>query len=185
MFQYPQNPANTPAPYSALSSLLVLICSGIALFGPLLSEIRPGLSEAVRSSPYRSAFDLHVSHLLLAEALSKLPPTKSFASALPWCYMYTPHMAKSSPHFFRQTLEKLAEEPPTTKTALLHSLLPQIQVALRSGKTLKQVWQRLAEDGLDISCETFCRLIRRERAKPRATATPNGNHTGEPVSLSE
>lgn len=83
-------------------------------------------------------------------------------------------MAKSSPHFFRQTLEKLAEEPPTTKTALLHSLLPQIQVALCSGKTLKQVWQRLSEDGLDISCETFCRLVRRARAKTHASATPSG-----------
>ena len=84
--------------------------------------------------------------------------------------MYTPRMTKSSPHFYRQTLEKLAEEPPTTKTALLRFLLPQIQVALRSGKTLKQVWQRLSEDGLDISCETFCRLIRRARAKPHASA---------------
>ena len=83
-------------------------------------------------------------------------------------------MTKSSPHFYRQTLEKLAEEPPTTKTALLRSLLPQIQVALGSGKTLKQVWQRLSEDGLDISCETFCRLIRRARAKPHATAAPSG-----------
>jgi hypothetical protein len=83
-------------------------------------------------------------------------------------------MTKSSPYFYRQTLEKLAEEPPTTKTALLRSLLPQIQVALRSGKTLKQVWQRLSEDGLDISCETFCRLVRRARAKPRPSAAPSG-----------
>lgn len=88
--------------------------------------------------------------------------------------MYTPQMTKSSPHFYRQTLEKLAEEPPSTKTALVRSLLPQIQVALRSGKTLKRVWQRLSEDGLDISCETFCRLIRRARAKPQASAAPSG-----------
>jgi hypothetical protein len=88
-------------------------------------------------------------------------------------YVYT-IMTKSSPYFYRQTLEKLAEEPPTTKTALLRSLLPQIQVALRSGKTLKQVWQRLSEDGLDISCETFCRLVRRARAKPRPSAAPSG-----------
>ena len=88
--------------------------------------------------------------------------------------MYTPDMMKSSPHFYRQTLEKLAEEPPTTKTALLRSLLPQIQIALRSGKTLKQVWQRLSEDGLDMSCETFCRLVRRTRAKPHASAAPGG-----------
>jgi len=83
-------------------------------------------------------------------------------------------MAKSSPHFYRQTLEKLAEEPPTTKTALLRSLLPQIQLALRSGKTLKQVWQRLSEDGLEMGCETFCRLVRRARAKTHVSATPSG-----------
>jgi hypothetical protein len=99
--------------------------------------------------------------------------------------MYTPHTTKSSPHFFRLTLEKLAEVPPTTKTALLHSLLPQIQVALRSGKTLKQVWQRLSEDGLDISCETFCRLIRRARAKPRASAAPSGKSVEEPAASTQ
>jgi len=90
-------------------------------------------------------------------------------------------MTKSSPYFYRQTLEKLAEEPPTTKTALLRFLLPQIQVALRSGKTLKQVWQRLSEDGLDISCETFCRLIRRARAKPRPSAAPSGKSLEVPA----
>ena len=93
--------------------------------------------------------------------------------------MYTPNMTKSSPHFYRQTLEKLAEEPPTTKTALLRFLLPQIQLALRSGKTLKQVWQRLSEDGLDISCETFCRLVRRARTKPRPSAAPGGKSADE------
>ena len=99
--------------------------------------------------------------------------------------MYTPNMTKSSPHFYRQTLEKLAEEPPTTKTALLRFLLPQIQVALRSGKTLKQVWQRLSEDGLDISCETFCRLIRRARAKPHASAALSGKSVEEPAASTQ
>ena len=99
--------------------------------------------------------------------------------------IYTPIMTESSPHFYRQTLEKLAEEPPTTKTALLRFLLPQIQVALRSGKTLKQVWQRLSEDGLDISCETFCRLIRRTRTKPHASAAPSGKSVEEPVASTQ
>jgi hypothetical protein len=89
-------------------------------------------------------------------------------------------MAKASPHFYRQTLEKLAEEPPSTKTALLRFLLPQIQAALRSGKTLKQIWQRLSEDSLDMSCETFCRLVRRVRAKPRETAPPSGKSLEAP-----
>lgn len=108
----------------------------------------------------------------------------SFAPAVSYCYMYTPHMTKSSPHFYRQTLEKLAEEPPATKTALLHSLLPQIQLAVRSGKTLKQVWQRLSEDGLDMSCETFCRLVRRARAKPRTSAAAGGKSVEEPAASS-
>ena|SRR5215472_16269818 len=99
--------------------------------------------------------------------------------------MYTPHMAKSSPHFYRQTLEKLAEEPPSTKTALLRFLLPQIQAALRSGKTLKQVWQRLSEDSLDMSCETFCRLVRRVRAKPRETAPPSGKNLQPPTASTQ
>jgi hypothetical protein len=70
-------------------------------------------------------------------------------------------------------LEKLAAEPPTTKTALLCSLLFEIEAALRSGKTHKQIWQRLSDAGLDITCETFCRLIRRhakKRAYPRRGA---------------
>jgi len=99
--------------------------------------------------------------------------------------MYTPNMTKSSPHPYRQTLEKLAEEPPTTKTALLHSLLPHIQLALRSGKTLKQVWQRLSEDGLDISCETFCRLVRRARTKPRPSAALSGKSVEVPAASTE
>jgi len=94
-------------------------------------------------------------------------------------------MTKSSQHFYRQTLEKLAEEPPTTKTALLRFLLPQIEVALRSGKTLRQVWQRLSEDGLDISCETFCRLIRRARAKPGASAAPSGKSVEAPTASTQ
>lgn len=99
--------------------------------------------------------------------------------------MYTPQMTKLSQQFYRQTLEKLAEEPPATKTALLRFLLPQIQVALRSGKTLKQVWQRLSEDGLDMSCETFCRLIRRVRAKTRASAAPSGKSVQEPAASTQ
>jgi len=83
-------------------------------------------------------------------------------------------MATSTPNLYRDTLEKLAAEPPTTKTALLCSLLFEIEVALRSGKTHKQIWQRLSEAGLDITCETFCRLIRRARKKTRTSAARGG-----------
>lgn len=84
-------------------------------------------------------------------------------------------MPKSTPYLYRQALEKLATEPPTTKTALLRSLLSQIEAVLRSGKTHKEIWQRLSEEvGLDITCETFCRLIRRARQKRRIAAAQCG-----------
>jgi hypothetical protein len=79
-----------------------------------------------------------------------------------------------SAYLYRDTLEKLAAEPPTTKTALLCSLLLEIEGARRSGKTHKQIWQRLSDAGLDITCETFCRLIRRARKKTRISAARGG-----------
>src|SRR5438094_10586108 len=51
-----------------------------------------------------------------------------------------------------------------------YSVLFCLKGALRSGKTHKQIWQRLCEAGLDITCETFCRLVRRARKKPRTSA---------------
>jgi hypothetical protein len=76
---------------------------------------------------------------------------------------------------YRHALEKLAAEPPATKTALICALLPEIEIALASGKTRKQVWQRLADEGLDVTYETFHTIIRRARRKPRITAAPGGN----------
>lgn len=70
---------------------------------------------------------------------------------------------------YRHALEKLAGEPPTSKTALVCSLLPEIELALGSGKTRRQVWQRLADEGLDVTYETFHTIIRRARRR-RPTA---------------
>ena len=56
---------------------------------------------------------------------------------------------------YRRSLEKLTAEPPTTKTAMVCALLPEIESALVSGKTLKEVSQRLADEGLDITYKTF------------------------------
>src|SRR5437879_13799114 len=83
-------------------------------------------------------------------------------------------MLVSTPNRFRQALEKLAAEPPSTKTALMRSLLPEIEAALASGKTWKQVWQCLADDGLDISYETFRKLLCRVRKKARISAPSGG-----------
>ena len=81
-------------------------------------------------------------------------------------------MLMSTPNRFRHALEKLAAEPPSTKTALMRSLLSEIEAALASGKTWKQVWQCLADDGLDISYETFRKLLQRVRKKARMSAPP-------------
>ncbi len=83
-------------------------------------------------------------------------------------------MLMSTPNRFRHALEKLAAEPPSTKTALMRSLLSEIEAALASGKTWKQVWQCLADDGLDISYETFRKVLQRVRKKARISATPSG-----------
>ena len=86
----------------------------------------------------------------------------------------------STIYLYRQTLEKLAAEPPATKTALVRSLLCEIEAALCSGKSHKQIWQRLSDAGLDITCETFCRLIRRARKKTRLSAARCGKSTEVP-----
>ena len=83
-------------------------------------------------------------------------------------------MSISSANRFRQVLEKLAAEPPGTKPAMLCYLLPEIERALASGKTWKQVWQCLAEEGLEINYKMFHRLLRRVRRKSRMAAAPSG-----------
>src|SRR4029077_16260084 len=87
-----------------------------------------------------------------------------------WCYMYTPCRSKSMENRYRRSLEKLAAEPPTTKTAMVCAPLPEIETALVSGKTLKDVSQRLADEGLDVTYKTFREIIRRVRRKSRTTA---------------
>lgn len=71
---------------------------------------------------------------------------------------------------YRHTLEKLAAEPPATKNALICSLLREIESALASGKTYKQVWQRLVEEGLEVTYKTFHKSLRKAQKKPRVTA---------------
>src|SRR6266699_3023937 len=78
----------------------------------------------------------------------------------------------STPHRYRHTLEKLAAEPPASKTTLISILLPEIETALASGKTRRQIWQRLVEDGFDLSYDTFHSTLWRVQRKPRITAAP-------------
>jgi hypothetical protein len=57
---------------------------------------------------------------------------------------------------------------------MIRSLLSEIEGTLASGKTWKQVWQCLADDGLDISYETFHKVLQRVRKKARISAPPRG-----------
>ena len=94
-------------------------------------------------------------------------------------------MLMSTPNRLRHALEKLAAEPPITKTALMRSLLSEIEAALASGKTWRQVWQCLADDGLDISYETFRKLLQRVRKKARTSAPRSGKSLELPGAYSQ
>jgi hypothetical protein len=88
--------------------------------------------------------------------------------------MYTPVMTMSTSNRCRATLEKLLSSSPNRKTAPVYELLPQIQTALASGWTRKELWESLTSDGLDVKYKTFTAIIRRARNRPGTTAPPNG-----------
>jgi hypothetical protein len=143
-----------------LSPLSCTHLSGIARLCPEWSRVAPSLSALVRSGRFLSEF-------------SPTPSTSPRQQVHLHAAIHPLAMTRSTSNLYRDTLRKLAAEPPTTKTALVCSLLVEIEAALRSGKTRKQIWQRLADDGLDITCEMFCRLIRRARKK-NAISTARG-----------
>lgn len=87
--------------------------------------------------------------------------------------MYTPLMTLSISNRCRATLEKLLSTVPSRKTVPVYMLLPEIELALASGWTRKELWESLSSDGLEVSYKTFNTIIRRARKKPRATAPRN------------
>src|ERR1700739_675876 len=116
MFQYaPQPPENSLIHY----------------FLPPFQSVTPANSGLLRQSVASRR------NLLPSVAFRGL--ANSFAIAVLWCYMYTPCRRKSMENGDRASLEKLAAEPPPRKTALVRALLPEIETALVSGKTLKEV----------------------------------------------
>jgi len=69
---------------------------------------------------------------------------------------------------YRRCLEQLAAAPPKRKAALIRSLLPGIEAAANSGQTLKDIWEALETEGLEVSYHTFLMAI--WRAKRKRTA---------------
>lgn len=71
---------------------------------------------------------------------------------------------------YRGCLEKLAAAPPKRRVAVIRSLLPGIKAALTSGQNLKDIWEALVTEGLQVSYHTFYMVVWRARRKPTANS---------------
>ena len=74
----------------------------------------------------------------------------------------------STPKHYRRCLEQLAADPPKRRVALIRSLIPAIEAALTSGQNLKDIWEALQAEGLQVSYHTFYMVVWRARGKPTA-----------------
>src|SRR5260221_13325897 len=64
---------------------------------------------------------------------------------------------------YRLCLEKLARDPPRRKAAIIRSLLPGIEAALHSGQSLKDIWEALGNEGLQMTYHVFHMTVWRAR----------------------
>ena len=81
---------------------------------------------------------------------------------------------------YRQCLDKLAGAVPETKAALIRSLLPGIEAALNSGQSLKEIWEALGSEGLQMSYRVFHITVSRARKAKTATASSNWEKQDRP-----
>jgi len=77
----------------------------------------------------------------------------------------------STQNDYLRCLEQLAATPPKRAVALIRSLLPGIEGALRSGQNLKSIWEALQTEGLQVSYHTFYVVIWRARRKSTADSS--------------
>ena len=75
---------------------------------------------------------------------------------------------------YPRCLEQLAATPPKRTVALIRSLLPGIEEALRSGQNLKSIWEALQSECLQVSYHTFYMVVWRARRK-RTAPSSRGN----------
>ena len=69
---------------------------------------------------------------------------------------------------------ELKTEMPRSKMALLRGLYPEIAATLQMGHTLKEIHQRLVEDGIEVSYTVFLSYVNRiRREKARSPFVPN------------
>ena len=81
---------------------------------------------------------------------------------------------------YRLCLEKLAGTIPKRKAALIRSLLPGIETALNSGQSLKDIWEVLGSEGLQVSYHSFHKAVWRARKMKKPTATSGGRKQDKP-----
>src|SRR5258706_135014 len=86
---------------------------------------------------------------------------------------------------FRQCLNKLAATPPRRKAALIRSLLPGIETALRCGHGLKEIWVALEGEGLEMSYRVFHKTVSRSRNAKKPTATSSWGKQDKPLEAQE
>ena len=81
---------------------------------------------------------------------------------------------------YRHSLDKLAGTSPKRKAALIRSLLPGIEAALQSGQSLKDIWEVLGNDGLQMSYRVFHITVSRARKARKPTAASNWGKQDNP-----
>jgi hypothetical protein len=84
------------------------------------------------------------------------------------CYIQL-HQIMSSTNNYNSRLERLASASPRTKVALIRSLLPGIELALNSGQRLKDIWEELNNEGLEMSYQGFHKTVQRARRSRKLT----------------
>jgi hypothetical protein len=81
---------------------------------------------------------------------------------------------------YRLSLDKLAGDSPKRKAALIRSLLPGIEAALQAGQSLKDIWEVLGKDGLQMSYRVFHITVSRARKVRKPTAASGWGKQDKP-----
>lgn len=81
---------------------------------------------------------------------------------------------------YRHSLETLAATSPKRKAALIRSLLPGIEAALQSGQSLKDIWEVLGNDGLQMGYRVFHITVSRARKMRKQTAASSWGKQDKP-----
>ena len=81
---------------------------------------------------------------------------------------------------YHHCLDELAGAVPKRKAALVRSLLPGIEAALNSGQSLKDIWEALGNEGLQMSYHGFHKAVWRAERKRKPTAASGWGKQDKP-----